>query len=135
MEKYIINGVEVEYDTFDLDNMERLEEAVNHVQDEVNALQQKAKSGEPAMKLLREQANVFLDFFDDVLGDGTARKIFGDRVNIRDIAAGYREFTEAVGGQQGALREAIGGARPNREQRRAAERQRRRVQPAEMPTY
>lgn len=122
MDTYRINGVEVEYDTFDLDNMERLEEAVNRVQDDVNAIQAKARDGESPMKLLREQANVFLDFFDDVLGDGSARKIFGDRVNIRDIATGYREFTEAVGEQQGTLREAISPARQNREQRRARNR-------------
>ena len=31
MEKYTINGVEVEYGTFDLENMERLETAVNNL--------------------------------------------------------------------------------------------------------
>lgn len=117
MEKYIINGVEVEYDTFDLDNMETLDNAVKQIQDDVNSLQSRKKAGKDAMKLLREQANCFLDFFDDVLGDGTARKIFGDRVNILKIANGYKEFTDAVAAQQSKLADTV--RQSNRERRRA----------------
>lgn len=119
MEKYIINGVEVEYDTFDLDNMEALDKAVKQIQDDVNDLQARKADGEDAMKLLREQANCFLDFFDDVLGSGSARKIFGDRINILKIANGYKEFTDAVAAQQSKLSEAVGQSKMNREQRRA----------------
>lgn len=119
MEKYIINGVEVEYDTFDLDNMETLDKAVKQIQEDVNGLQSRKAAGEDAMKLLREQANYFLDFFDDVLGDGSARKIFGDRVNILKIVNGYKEFTDAVAAQQTNLAEAVGQSKLNREQRRA----------------
>lgn len=123
MEKYIINGVEMEYDTFDLDNMERLDGAVKQVQEDVNALQERMRGGESSMKLLREQANAFLDFFDDVLGDGAARKIFGDKVNILAIAQGYKEFTAAVAGQQSKIAETIGKPAGNREQRRTRNRQ------------
>lgn len=119
MEKYTINGVEVEYDTFDLDNMERLDKAVKQVQEDVNDLQARRVDGEDAMKLLREQANVFLDFFDDVLGDGSARKIFGDRVNILKIANGYSEFTGAIASQQSNLAKTVGQPNSNREHRRA----------------
>ena len=125
MEKYIINGVEVEYDTFDMDNLERLEEAVKQVQEDVNDIQARKAEGENAMKSLREQTNIFLDFFDDVLGDGSARKIFGDRMNILHIATGYQEFTNAVAEQQKKLAEAVRGAPMNRGQRRAAARERR----------
>ncbi len=118
MEKYTINGVEVEYDTFDLDNMERMEKAVQQLQDDVNNLHSQKSDGESAMKLLREQANLFLDFFDDVIGDGTAEKIFGNRVNILSIANGYKEFTDAVAAQHTKLAETVG--KPvNREKRRA----------------
>lgn len=37
MERYVINGTEVEYDTFDLDNMERLETASEKVRAAVRA--------------------------------------------------------------------------------------------------
>lgn len=120
MEKYIINGVEVEYDTFDLDNMERLADSVQALQDDVKDIQGRMKDGGDTFKLLREQANLMLDFFDDVLGDGAAKKIFGSRINILDIANGYKEFTSAVAKQQAALAEVV--AQPNREQRRARDR-------------
>lgn len=120
MEKYIINGVEVEFDTFDLDCFETLSDAAQRVEDGVNEIQSRKENGEPSVKLLREQANLFLDFFDDVLGDGSAHKIFGGRVNILDIATGYKEFTDAVAAQQKKLTEAVGNKPMNREQRRAA---------------
>lgn len=119
MEKYTINGVEVEYDTFDLENMERLETAVNNLKEDVDKLQARMNGGESSIKLLREQANLFLDFFDDVIGDGTAEKIFGNRVNILSIANGYKDFTDAVAGQQSNISGAIRNPKLNREQRRA----------------
>lgn len=119
METYIVNGKEVQYDTFDLDNMERMEEEAKQLQSGVQELQSRRADGESAMKLLREQADLFLDFFDNVLGDGSAHSIFGDRVNILAIANGYKEFTEAVAAQQSKLAQDIGQPKLNREQRRA----------------
>jgi len=117
MEKYIINGVEVEYDTFDLENMETLETAVKRAKIDVEDIQAR-RTGDNDMALLREQANVFLDFFDDVLGEGSARKIFGERINILSIVNGYRDFTAAVAEQQTKLAQ-ITTTPMNREQRRA----------------
>lgn len=119
MDLYRINGVEIEYDTFDIDNMERLEEAVMSIQKGMEALQIRKADGESPVKIVREQANIFLDFFDDVLGDGSARKIFGSKVNVLDIANGYKEFIGAVADQQSRIADAVG--RPgDREQRRRA---------------
>lgn len=119
MEKYTINGVEVEYDTFDLDNIERMAEAVQQLQEDVDAIQNRKSDDESPMKLLREQANLFLDFFDDILGEDSAKKIFGDRVNILKIANGYREFTDAVAEKQKKLTESVSRPGLNRGQRRA----------------
>lgn len=124
MEIYTINGVQVEYDTFDLDNMEKFHAEVQKVSDDMNALQERMKNGESPIALLREQANRVLDFFDDILGDGHATKIFGDRVNILEIANGYKAFTAAVGEAEGKLGETLAGTGMNREQRRAAARAR-----------
>lgn len=122
MDTYKINGVDVEYDTFDLDNMEALEEAVNAVVDGVTALQERKDGGESAVKILRDQANLFLDFFDDVLGDGAAKKIFGNRINILDIANGYKEFTDTVAAKNAQIKNAI-GTPMNREHRRRMKRE------------
>ena len=119
MERYTINGVEVEHDTFDLDQMERLEEAVRRVKEDMSALRDRTDGEGSAIELLREQAEVFLDFFDDVLGEGSARKIFGGRVNIRDISNGYTGFINDVAAQQAKLAGTMGQPELDRAQRRA----------------
>lgn len=127
MEKYSINGHEVEYDTFDLANMELFDSEVMRVEREVKALRAENANVENYIAMLREQAESVLDFFDTVLGEGTAREVFGGRVNIRDITAAYRGFTEDVVRMRKSLfAGSVASAPANREQRRAAERQKRR---------
>lgn len=112
MERYVINGKEVEYDTFDLENMEIYDREVRKVEEAVKIVDTK-NMGDNYIAVLRNLADTILDFFDAVLGDGMAREIFGERTNIRDIKNGYRDFT------QGVVKE-MGGLSPNREQRRHA---------------
>lgn len=110
MEKYTVNGHEIEYDTFDLENMEIYDREVRKVEEAVKSVDTK-NMGDNYIAVLRDLAETILDFFDAVLGDGMAREIFGERTNIRDIKNGYRDFT------QGVVKE-MGGLSPNREQRR-----------------
>lgn len=112
MEKYIVNGHEIEYDTFDLDNMESYDREARRIEDMTKKVNANTDNYIP---VLREIANGILDFFDAVVGEGTAHDIFEDRVNFRDILNGYREFTEGVAKQ---MRASMPMA--NREQRRHA---------------
>lgn len=114
MEKYIVNGHEIEYDTFDLDNMEAYDREARKVDDAVKDIDPK-NMPDDYVSVLRGLAETILDFFDAVLGDGMAREIFGDRTNIRDIKNGYRDFTQAVLKEMGTINNT-----PNREQRRRA---------------
>lgn len=120
MEKYNVNGVEFEYDTFDLENVGLWEDENRRVQAAVEEMGRRARQGGDAVTCLRESCNVILDFFDAVVGEGTAKSLFGGRVNVRDIFAGYKEFARQVAGNmQGVSREMADG-QPNREARRAA---------------
>lgn len=131
MEKYIINGVEVEYDTFDLDAMQLFDDEVKAIKEDVEAARDKGWNSENYIQVLREQCENILDFFDTVLGDGAARKVFGSRMNIRDIMEGYRKFTSDVAKTRSELKNTDGPApATNREQRRPVERQRRRKEAA-----
>lgn len=121
MEKYTVNGIEFEYDTFDLDNMEAFAREVEEMRDRVESIYPEGAGMTDQVRILREQGEHILDFFDTVVGEGTAEKLFGRRMNIRDLLEGYKSFTAAVAKVQGTL----GGE--NREQRR--DRQKRR-QPA-----
>lgn len=115
MEKYMVNGQEVEYDTFDLDNMETYDEAVKRV---AEVAQAEDATDENYLVRMRETCNAILDAFDAFLGDGMAVKIFGNRVNVKTIMNGYHEFTGAVIAARKSLAETA--PQGNREQRRAA---------------
>ena len=129
MEKYIVNGHEIEYDTFDLANMELYDSEVRRIEEEVKSLDPQSVAGDDYLRVLRGQAESILDFFDTLLGEGTAKAVFGGKVNVRDIFAAYRSFTQDV---PKMLRDGFSGAAPSaalpgiREQRRAAEREKRR---------
>lgn len=121
MEKYIVNGVELEYDTFDLDNMELYESEMERVHEDVRSTEW------TGLEALRKQGDSVMDFFDTVVGEGTARKIFGTRMNIRDIVEGYQSFTAQVNKNIEDLGKKFSGTdKLDRDQRRAIERQKRR---------
>lgn len=92
MERYVINGTEIEYDTFDLDNMERLEAASEKVRAAVGA----RSADESSIAGIRRNCEAMLHFFDEVLGEGAAHELFGDRVNFRIITEAYRGFHNDV---------------------------------------
>lgn len=90
METYVINGITLEYDTFDLEAMERRQrelEVVNEVC--------KQENGNVYGKI-RNVCNAMLDFFDAVVGPGTAVKVCSERVNVKTINDAYRDFNNQV---------------------------------------
>lgn len=125
METYSINGVEVEYDTFDLVNMEVYRDEVKRVAD----LSELAKdvTTENYIEIIREMCEGVMDAFDTIIGEGTSNLLFGGKVNAKTIPAAWAEFTQAVAK---VMNTDIPGAESNvpmnREQRRAAERAARR---------
>lgn len=125
METYSINGVEVEYDTFDLVNMEVYRDETKRVA----ALADLAKdvTAENYIDIIREMCEGVMDAFDTIIGEGTSEKLFGGRVNAKTVPAAWSEFTQAVAK---VMNTDIPGAESNvpmnREQRRAAERAARR---------
>ena len=92
MERFTVNGTEVEFDPFDLDVMEGYLAGV----DRVDAERRVKQEGESPVASLRRVCDGILDFFDDQLGEGKAGELFGQRVNAKDIFEGYKEFTGQV---------------------------------------
>ena len=135
MERFTVNGKEVEFDPFDLDAMEVYMDGVALVEErrktdpaDKGPVEERRKT-DPADKgpvdTLRRVCNAILDFFDDLLGEGKARELFGQRVNVKDIFEGYRSFTTQVNDCISAYSKDLnGGAQPaavvplNRAQRR-----------------
>ena len=134
MDTYVINGVEVEYDTFDLVNLELFQQGCEDIRRKGTELR---ADGGNSMAVIREMCDAILDFFDLVVGEGTAERCFGSRVNLQTLTAAFRRFVDDVAakadqfGREYGGPDAFGPAPPpeapgNREQRRAAERARRR---------
>lgn len=92
MERFIVNGTEVELDVFDLDVMDAYMAAL----DRVDAERRVKQEGETPTATLRRACNAILDFFDDTLGEGKAEELFGQRINAKTIFDGYQEFTGQV---------------------------------------
>lgn len=124
MEKYIINGVEVEYDTFDLVNIELMENEKARLKE-----LGEQKKGCNSVQDLRILCEAVFDFFDTVIGEGTSEKVFGGKMNVKDIFNAYAGFLVEVKSQcvllHGGKKETV---QMNREQRRAAEREKRRAE-------
>lgn len=124
MEKYIINGVEVEYDTFDLVNMELYDSEVRRISEAAEAMQIADK--DDYLQTVRAMCEDIMDSFDTLLGEGASKEIFGGKVNAKVIPTAWKGFIRDVASNMASI-----GADDapivhiNREQRRAAERAKR----------
>lgn len=126
MDNYIINGVEIEYDTFDLVNMEVYRDELKRVAKLAELT--KTVTADNYIEIIREMCEGVLDAFDTIIGEGTSELLFGGRLNAKTIPDAWQEFTTAVSEKmntQGGIN-AGNVVALNREQRRAAERAARR---------
>ena len=121
MEIYIINGHEVEYDTFDLVNMEVFRDESKRVA----ALSELSANvtEDNYVDIIREMCEGVMDAFDTVIGEGTSDLLFGGKVNAKTVPEAWRKFCQDVAA---AMNDTAPVA--NREQRRAAERAARRAE-------
>lgn len=129
METYIVNGVSVEYDTFDLVNMELFGTEVERLKDFADSIKGKQYNVfADSVADLREMCEGIKDFFDCVVGEGTSEKVFGTRVNALDMTQAYHNFVTEVSAKMQTGFSAPAATALNREQRRAAEREQRRAE-------
>lgn len=132
METYIVNGVAIEYDTFDLVNMELFGTEVERLKDFADSINGKQYNDfADSVSDLREMCEGIKDFFDCVVGEGTSEKVFGTRVNALDMTQAYHNFVAEVSAKMQNGFSAPVAPAINREQRRAAEREKRRAEAKE----
>lgn len=127
MENYTINGVEVAYDTFDIENMEVYDSEIRRVTEVCMGM--KNLTDENYLQKTRAALEDIMDAFDCIIGEGTAAKVFGGRMNFKTILSAWQRFTDDVAKEIGTLnRNSSEQVSANREQRRAAERGKRRAE-------
>ena len=86
-----INGIELEdIDMLDADVMEDVENAIADVIATENS------DGKSMHEIIRSQCTAIMDCFNTIWGTGTDKKIFGDRVNLRECLKALEELKDYV---------------------------------------
>lgn len=109
-------GLELDFDIYDADQAEAYEAALSRVVEE----SAREVPGETLSGGIRRQCGVVFDFFDELFGEGAHKELFGDKTNLTVCLDTFKEFTDLVNAQSGALAERMKEYAPNRAVRRAA---------------
>lgn len=90
----IINNVELpDIDVSDALVMENYEAAHDKVAEKMNNLD---VNGKRRSELIRIQCEAVFGFFEDVFGEGTAKKVFGESVNLTTCLTAYEAVVVEV---------------------------------------
>lgn len=76
----IINGVELQdLDTADADVLESYENAMDSLAEKMKVI---SKNGKKGSQMIREECHIIFETFNEIFGEGTDRKVFGDKTNL-----------------------------------------------------
>lgn len=114
--------MELDFDVYELETAKAYEDALNQVIESSKLID--GKSGLP--ENIKEVCEVIFGFFDDLFGEGFHKQVFGEKTNLRECLAAFKEFTTSVQAQKDELKDIvpqlIEAPTPNRAARRAASR-------------
>lgn len=128
-----ILGVELEYDFFDADQLEIYERENQRVADDIKEPAQ--YEGKSTADAIRMQCHIVDKFFDAVFGEGTARRIFRGKANIRDHMEAFGQVAQGAMEARGELDAIEDRYTPNRAERRQEERDKRKAQTQSSRNY
>lgn len=112
----LINNVELpDIDVTDALVMENYEAAHDKVAEKMNNLD---VNGKRHSELIRIQCEAVFEFFEDVFGEGTAKKVFGESVNLTTCLNAYEAVVDGVNALDKKAAEKIKSKFGNRQQRR-----------------
>ncbi|MBZ9608633.1 AP endonuclease [Clostridium estertheticum] len=110
----LINNVELEeLDIFDLETAEKYEKALIKVTEEA-----KETEGISMSASIRKQCNAVFNCFNTMFGEGTDKKIFGNKTNILLCLKSFEELIEHTNEQKKELEKLTNKYSPNRLNRR-----------------
>ena len=109
-----INDVELEIDLLDADMAECYESAYRKMQKDVENIPKNLSLAES----IRKQCKLIFNFFDEVFGQGTSKKIFGNRTNLRECLKTVETLIDYVNKDAEEANNIINKYSPNRVERR-----------------
>ena len=88
----VINGVELQdLDIFDADVAEKYEDAMEKVSNEMIIINDLRGS-----EIIRHQCRVIYNCFDELFGEGTSSKVFGDKYNIVTCLEAFEKLISSI---------------------------------------
>lgn len=111
----IINGVELEdIDIYDLEAAEKYEKALAKVRDLSTKDDSKSLS-----EGIKYQCNLIFDFVNELFGEDTDKKIFGNKVNLMTCMKAFEEIILNMNEQKKEIEKLSNKYSPNRAARRS----------------
>lgn len=111
----IINGVELEdLDIFDADVAEKYEKMLGIVEKKIENINYKSTSF-----AIREICSLIFECFNSLFGEGTDKRVFGEKVNLMTCLKAFEELVQYNNERKKELDEFTNKYSPNRAQRRA----------------
>lgn len=111
----IINGVELEdIDIYDLEVAEKYDKVLKNI----DIVKEDVK-GMSNVEGIRTLCNAIFEVFNTMFGEGTDKKVFGNKVNIITCLKALEEFVLKIKEQEKEIEKIAHKYSPNRAQRRA----------------
>lgn len=110
-----INNVELEFDLLDSDIAEKFEKAIKNLQ---RKERNKNVKGLNMAQVIRLECHLIFDFFNELFGAGTDKKIFGNKTNYRECEKAFEEVVLYAEKQSQDLKQRVYKYNPNRAERR-----------------
>ena len=112
----ILNGIEFEVDFTDADILEAIDRESQVVLEKSNELEKNKENLSPA-EGIRQECKIVKEFLDNVLGEGTSEKIFGNKDSLNLCLDVYDEIIKTYQEQYKTYYERINKYSPDRLQR------------------
>ena len=109
-----INDVELKLDLMDADMAEKYEKAYRKMQRDVENIPKNLSLADS----IRKQCQLIFTFFDEVFREGTSKKIFGNRTNLRECIKAVETLIDYVNKDVEESNKIINKYSPNRVARR-----------------
>ena len=109
-----INDVELDLYLMDADLAEKYEKAYRKMQKDVENIPKNLSLAES----IRKQCKLIFNFFDEVFGEGTSKKIFGNKTNLRECIKAVEALIDHVNKDTEEANKIINKYSPNRVERR-----------------
>lgn len=109
----IINGVDLDIDFTDADIIEKIDVGSKEVEQKAEELEKNKENITPA-EGIRQECKIVKEFLDYVFGEGTSKKIFGDKDSLRDCLQAFEDIINERNRQLENFKEVVNKYSPDR---------------------